>query len=482
MNSWQASKLLLAVRLLALSCLGIVVALAQSHESVYSGGVQAQAIIISSDLSCTGKEAVAVIQDNIEWFAPPDAPNGANVAELQAQGWTVCVIHSADLQAADLSKFRLVVIAAAQSQTYYNNLFPFGVIQHNVAQFVNDGGVLLANLADVASGPGSGGSWFNWTFVGGVRHSISFASDNNIADATHSIINNGLPCLSNNCGQILDTGPQQDLDGWNASSHGYFTNLRAATRVVLNQPDVTGDGQPEPVLIEYGFGNGVVVATLTTTEWRYVGGFASLPRNKKLLANMIAYAAAVKNKGKSTFSLIDPVKDYVVTQDYGRNRRDYDSRCQDNAVDYFHTGLDLSPKKLDKNNLPEVLAAADGRVIIPHEGGSCENHGLGKVVILEHNTGSGFIYTLYGHLSSIDVQDGDMVKQGRKIGSIGNSCTSSTHLHYEVKSQGVLQNPVGTPCGTGTCTIGTGNVCYGYTQGWPDAFGYFNPLTLTQSK
>ncbi len=42
-------------------------------------------------------------------------------------------------------------------------------------------------------------------------------------------------------------------------------------------------------MVEYPFGAGRVIATLTTTEWRYVGDFGSLPQNKKLLANDIAY-------------------------------------------------------------------------------------------------------------------------------------------------------------------------------------------------
>ena len=190
---------------------------------------------------------------------------------------------------------------------------------------------------------------------------------------------------------------------------------------------------------------------------------------------------------KKDVFLTAPVKKPDPTREYAFNLGDVSERCIANSVDYFHTGIDYVNKNIlkDKKKLPDVLAAAAGRVIIPKEGGSAcdgpvpesgfKNHGLGNVVILEHSTGDGVLYTLYGHLSKITVASGKEVKQGEKIGEMGNTCTSDIHLHFELKSEGVPEKPDDAPCGIGTCYPAAGQSCWGYTLGWPDAFGYSDP-------
>jgi probable HAF family extracellular repeat protein len=158
-------------------------------------------------------------------------------------------------------------------------------------------------------------------------------------------------------------------------------------------------------------------------------------------------------------------------QQYGADRRLWDQAC---TKPYYHTAIDYAPPAAAN----AILAAADGIVAsVPNEGGGqCRNHGLGRVVILQHTTPSGPLYTLYAHLARIDVKPGDVIKQGTQIGLMGDDCSpGKTHLHFELKTRAVLQNPVGQPCGISACAAGSGYVCYGYTQGNPDNFGYFNP-------
>jgi hypothetical protein len=260
-------------------------AAANPSDSTYDGQSSLGRVLHGSHAPCQGGETVLVIQDNVAWFAPDD-PRGNVVTELIAQRRNWCAIHSNQLAATNLAPFGDIIIPSAQNQTFYDNLFPGGAIDQNLDAWVLSGGVLSANLADHASGPGAGGNWDGDVFVGGVRHVFQSSESLTIATTAHPIITGTVPCPSANCGAIIDTGPFNDLDGWNSSTHGFFTTLPADTTVILV------DAANRPVMIEYPHGSGVVIATMTTSEWMYGGrlGQAPLgPHNKKLLANEIAY-------------------------------------------------------------------------------------------------------------------------------------------------------------------------------------------------
>ncbi len=240
---------------------------------------------------CPGYESVLLIQENVPWGAGNDQdPSGANTTELMAQGIAYCLIRSADLESVDLASFSTVVISAAQTQAFYDRLFPGGGVHTAISAFVEQGGVLVANLTDVASGPGSGGSWAGDAFVAGVRRVTRYHNNNGIDAASHPIIAGPAECPSGNCAQIQDVTLRQDLDNWFHSSHGYFVNLPAEVTVLLTQPDVTGDGLPEPVMVEYAAGSGRVIASMVTAEQRYS---SNKIRSLKLLANELAYGISI---------------------------------------------------------------------------------------------------------------------------------------------------------------------------------------------
>lgn len=82
-----------------------------------------------------------------------------------------------------------------------------------------------------------------------------------------------------------------------------------------------------------------------------------------------------------------------------------------------------------------VRAAAEG-LVVPDEsfgdGKSGWNGGYGKFVLIEHPFGDG-VRTRYAHLSSVLVNIGDYVKQGDKVGTMGESGEATgCHLHFEV--------------------------------------------------
>lgn len=90
------------------------------------------------------------------------------------------------------------------------------------------------------------------------------------------------------------------------------------------------------------------------------------------------------------------------------------------------------------NLVGQPIAAATSGTVIFAGGNACCSYGL-YVVIMS----PGGIETLYGHLSSISVTQGETVAQGEQIGIIGSTGYSTgTHLHFEVIDNGVRENPI----------------------------------------
>ena len=96
----------------------------------------------------------------------------------------------------------------------------------------------------------------------------------------------------------------------------------------------------------------------------------------------------------------------------------------------YHLGYDLSVTK----QYP-VEAANSGTVAFTGDLGI-----YGNVVVLDHGLG---LFTLYGHLSSIDVKTGDPITQRQIIGKTGETgLAAGDHLHYGVYLNGVAILPV----------------------------------------
>jgi len=86
-----------------------------------------------------------------------------------------------------------------------------------------------------------------------------------------------------------------------------------------------------------------------------------------------------------------------------------------------------------------VLASRAGQVIAAKQ-----NQGMGKYVIIRHR---GNVITIYGHLSRIYVPRGKFIRQGEVIAAVGKSGNANyrniqPHLHFEVRKDGIPQNPL----------------------------------------
>jgi len=81
-----------------------------------------------------------------------------------------------------------------------------------------------------------------------------------------------------------------------------------------------------------------------------------------------------------------------------------------------------------------IHAAAGGVVVVS------ERHPVwGNVVEIDHGKG---LMTRYAHASRLTVAAGALVKRGQKIAEVGTTGRSTgPHLHFEVHSNGVAQNP-----------------------------------------
>jgi murein DD-endopeptidase MepM/ murein hydrolase activator NlpD len=96
----------------------------------------------------------------------------------------------------------------------------------------------------------------------------------------------------------------------------------------------------------------------------------------------------------------------------------------------YHTGIDIA----NKVGTP-VISSQFGRVIFTGYRGH-----YGKTVIVVHPQG---YETLYAHLDKITVKRGQTIKQGERIGTIGNTGRSTgPHLHFEVHQNGKLVDPL----------------------------------------
>ncbi len=152
-----------------------------------------------------------------------------------------------------------------------------------------------------------------------------------------------------------------------------------------------------------------------------------LARQSANIQSMIA-----RNRGSSTVKItstgfIKPIGGRITSPFGWRTHPIFNSRT-------FHSGVDIAGP-----NRGSIKASNSGKVIYCGWYG-----GYGKVVILDHGVVNGKpTTTLYAHMSSIRVAQGQFVNKGDVVGYEGTTGYSTgPHVHFEVRINGKPNNPL----------------------------------------
>jgi len=95
----------------------------------------------------------------------------------------------------------------------------------------------------------------------------------------------------------------------------------------------------------------------------------------------------------------------------------------------MHEGIDFPAE----TGTP-IVATASGKVIFADW-----HPAYGKMIEIDHGNG---LVSRYAHTSAMHVKEGDFVVRGQKIAAVGSTGRSTgPHLHFEVRLNGVPQNP-----------------------------------------
>ena len=128
--------------------------------------------------------------------------------------------------------------------------------------------------------------------------------------------------------------------------------------------------------------------------------------------------ASAKESGQAAPTPQDTNKSGFIKPAAGSKTSGFGARSIDN-----HKGIDIAAS----GTVP-IIAAADGVVIRSELSSS-----YGNVVYLSHRINGKTYTTVYAHMSSRSVSNGQTVKQGQQLGFMGNTGQSyGQHLHFEL--------------------------------------------------
>ena len=127
---------------------------------------------------------------------------------------------------------------------------------------------------------------------------------------------------------------------------------------------------------------------------------------------------SIPTTGLATGAWIWPLKEVHYTSHFGKRRRG------------FHEGVDLKAQV----GTP-VFAAQSGEVIYSQS----KIGGYGNMIVIQHPAG---LFSVYAHLDSMKVKEGQKVERGMQIAVSGKTGRiRGPHLHFEVRRGAIALNP-----------------------------------------
>jgi murein DD-endopeptidase MepM/ murein hydrolase activator NlpD len=160
-----------------------------------------------------------------------------------------------------------------------------------------------------------------------------------------------------------------------------------------------------------------------------IEGFLTINRDQRRLAEQEKLKIGAKTADRPLWegAFVQPRNTKVFSNFAETRTYMYQGRAVDTQV---HVGFDLASTKQSP-----VPAANSGQVVFA---GPLTIYG--NTVILDHGLG---LQTLYAHLSTIAVKDGDAVTKGQELGRSGTTGLAvGDHLHFEVLVSGVSVTPI----------------------------------------
>jgi murein DD-endopeptidase MepM/ murein hydrolase activator NlpD len=154
-------------------------------------------------------------------------------------------------------------------------------------------------------------------------------------------------------------------------------------------------------------------------------------QNFQQTAQLIAQDPVLTATGR----LLWPIPHASISQGFGPTSYVFEAAYA--GFPHFHTGIDLAVPL----GTP-VFAAADGVVVLarPMADTSGLLVGYGNYVVVQHDAG---LKTLYAHLLTIGVKEGEIVHRGQLVGLVGSTGNSTgPHTHFEVRIENSPVDPL----------------------------------------
>ncbi len=107
-----------------------------------------------------------------------------------------------------------------------------------------------------------------------------------------------------------------------------------------------------------------------------------------------------------------------------------------NVYTRLHEGIDIKPLQRDASGEPTDIVRAIAPGVVVHASTTAGYSNYGRYVVVEHRFDGCKYYSLYGHLSSISVHDGQHVQQRDQLGVMGHTGEglnqARAHVHLEL--------------------------------------------------